>query len=211
MRLYDLPRSPWCQKVRVALAEKGLAFERHIVLPGQEYEDWFLALDPTGRLPVLTDRDHIIRGATVINEYLEEAYPDRHLLPLEPADRAGARMWVAFVDEILGPALEDLYLVRHEGEAVGDDLDAEVADALALFEEALDADTPFAAGDTFTLGDAALAPFVVGLIDELGLQEALAGLPKASAYRQRLERRPSVAAVGQAWDEWQEMAETLGA
>ena len=211
MRLYDLPRSPWCQKVRVALAEKGLAYERHIVLPGQEYEDWFLALDPTGRLPVLTDRDHIVRGATVINEYLEEAYPDRHLLPMDPGGRARARMWVAFVDEILGTALEDLYLVRHAGEVGGEDLDADVADALSLLEDSLEPDTPFASGDTFTLADAALAPFVVGLVDELGLQAALADLPKASAYRRRLERRPSVAAIGQAWGEWREMAETLGA
>lgn len=215
MRLYDLPRSPWCQKVRVALAEKGLAFERHIVLPGQEYEDWYAALDPAARVPVLTDKDLVVRGATVIGEYLEEAYPDRPLLPASPEARAAVRMIVALVDEIVGPALDDLFFAlrieaEEEGEpAVRAEIEDEVAEALALVEGELEADSVFAVGESFTLADAALAPFVIGLVDELELGGALEALPRLAAYRHRIEGRPSVAAVRQAWAEWREMAEGL--
>lgn len=213
MRLYDLPRSPWCQKVRIALAEKGLPHERHIVLPGQEDEGWFSDLDPLGRVPVLVDRDLVVRGARVIAEYLDEAYPDRPLMPESPVDRTRVRMVVDVVDELLGPALEELALAREDEDpdpALLSELRAEVDLGLSLVEDELEAGAPFAVGGAFTLADVALAPFVVGLVDALGLEAAADAHPTLGAYRRRLALRPSVAVVRRARDEWSEMLAGLG-
>lgn len=212
MRFYDLPRSPWCQVVRVVLAEKGLPHERHIVLPGQEDEDWFVGINPLRRLPVLVDRDLIVRDAAVINEYLEEAYPDRSLLPGSPEDRARVRMMVHLAEEYVGGPMDDLHQAREEeidDGALLEDLHHDVLDGLGILEEELDEAAAYAAGDGFTLADAVLAPFLLGLLDVLGLDGVLPRFPRVQGYRDRLSRRASTAVVRQGWEEWRDMAASL--
>ncbi len=100
MRLvYHLVLSPFCRKVRLALAEKGLAFE----LKSENVADrrqGFLTLNPAGEVPVLVEADGaIICGAAPIVEYLEEAYPDAApLLPSGAAARAEVRRLVDWFD-----------------------------------------------------------------------------------------------------------------
>ena len=211
MRLYDLPRSPWCQCVRVVLQEKGLSVERHIVLPGQEAEEWFLELNPAGRIPVLEDEDLVLRDAPVIMEYLDEAYPDRRLMPDAPADRARVRTFVALVDNELGPALEELEEARgEEGEAGGlDDLLRDVEDALDLLESDIGPEAGWATGPRYTLADAALAPFLLDLEEAAGASDLLMSRPRVAAYRERLRGRPSSAIVLNARREWREMTANL--
>jgi glutathione S-transferase len=213
MRFYDLPHSPWCQMVRVVLAEKGLPHERHIVLPGQEDEDWFLGINPLGRVPVLVDRDLVVRDAAVINEYLEEAFPDRTLLPGPPEARAAVRMMVHLAEEFVGAPLDELHqarlVERVEDGALLEDLHDDVLDGLEILEGELDSRSPYAAGDAFTLADAALAPFLLGLLSELGLESVLSRFPNVQGYRDRLARRASTAVVRQGWEEWRDMAASI--
>ncbi len=211
MRLYDLPRSPWCLCVRVVLQEKGLSVERHIVLPGQEEEEWFLELNPAGRIPVLEDGDLVLRDAPVIMEYLEEAYPDRRLMPDAPAERARVRSVVALVDNDLGPALEELEEAHREGQdaALLEDLLSEVEDALDLLESDLGPEAGWAAGPRYTLADAALAPFLLDLGEAAGTGDRIAARPRVAAYRERLRGRPSSAIVLNARREWREMTANL--
>ncbi|RMG10558.1 MAG: glutathione S-transferase family protein [Deltaproteobacteria bacterium] len=211
MRLYDHPRSPWCQCVRLVLQEKGLAVERHIVLPGQEEEAWFLELNPAGRIPVLEDGDLLLRDAPVIMEYLDEAYPDRALMPASPAERARVRTLVALVDNDLGPALQELEEARAEGapDSELDELLREVAVALDLLEGDLETEASWAVGGEYTLADAALAPFLLGLVEAAGAAELLERRPAIAAYQARLRERPSSALVLNAGAEWQEMTANL--
>ncbi len=210
MRLYDLPCSPWSQQVRIVLAEKGLAHERHIVLPGQELEGWYQELNPLARTPTLVDRELILREASVIAEYLEEAYPDHPLMPDAPGDRAVVRMVVSFVEQYLGPPMEDLQMALDLGAT--DDLEDLRADcdlALELLGEILGAGEAFAVGDRYTLADVALAPFLLALPETLGLTEMFEGHEVVAAYRARLLLRPSSRVVQQSLEEWQEMVEQL--
>jgi glutathione S-transferase len=89
-------------KSMIPLFEKGLPFESIYVdlHKFQQHEPWFLAINPEGQVPVLDHDGIIITHTTVINEYLEDAFPDTpHLRPADPEGMARMRYWNKFVDE----------------------------------------------------------------------------------------------------------------
>ena len=96
--LHHLTLSPYCRKVRLALAEKRLAFE----LKSEkvwERRDAFLAMNPAGTVPVLEEDDGItVPDSGVICEYLEDAYPDTPLLGETLGQRVEVRRLVAWFD-----------------------------------------------------------------------------------------------------------------
>ncbi len=96
--LYNLWLSPFCRKVRIALAEKGLDFElKSENLSERRVE--FLALNPAGEVPVLVvTGGPTIADSVAICEYLEEAHPKPALYPGGPAERAEVRRLVAWFD-----------------------------------------------------------------------------------------------------------------
>ncbi|MEM1383995.1 MAG: glutathione S-transferase family protein [Pseudomonadota bacterium] len=98
-RLYHLPLSPFCRKVRLVLGEKRLQAELIEERPWESRLD-FLRLNPAGRVPVLvTDQGQALSGSTPIFEYLEEAHPEPPLLPAQPLARAEARRLVDWFDD----------------------------------------------------------------------------------------------------------------
>ena len=93
-------------KSLIPLKEKGLAYESVYVdlHKFEQHSDWFVAINPEGQVPVLDHDGTIITHTTVINEYLEDAFPDANPEsgPLRPRDAVGAarmRYWNKFVDE----------------------------------------------------------------------------------------------------------------
>jgi glutathione S-transferase len=108
MRLYSGPLSLFTSKVRIALAEKGLAYERIEVGWSLErrYEPHHpdvVALNPKAQVPVLVDGALAVYDSTQIFEYLEDAYPEPPLYPRDVALRARCRRLEAAADEILFP------------------------------------------------------------------------------------------------------------
>lgn len=98
---FDVGLSPYSQKVKMALLEKGLRFEhRRVDLSARD--EAFLASNPRGEVPALIEGDLAIFDATIIIEYLDERYPAAPLLPEAVADRARMRM----VEEICDSRLE---------------------------------------------------------------------------------------------------------
>ncbi|MDB4973287.1 MAG: glutathione S-transferase [Myxococcaceae bacterium] len=91
LTLIDLPISPYAQKVKLALLEKGLAFEVKRVPAKPPFEE-LRALSPRLELPVLMDGDFSLYDSSVIVEYLEDAYPEPALLPKSPRERARVRV-----------------------------------------------------------------------------------------------------------------------
>jgi glutathione S-transferase len=100
IKLYDFPRSPYCQKVRLVLAEKDLSYERVFVdlTKNDQKAPEFLRLNPYGRVPVLIDDDEVVYDSTIINEYLEDEYPHPPLMPEQSSERARVRMFEDFAD-----------------------------------------------------------------------------------------------------------------
>ncbi|MFM1981841.1 MAG: hypothetical protein RJB22_560 [Pseudomonadota bacterium] len=88
-------------KSMIPLKEKGLAYESIYVdlHKFEQHQPWFTAINPEGQVPVLDHDGTIITHTTVINEYLEDVFPD---IPLRPRDAVGAarmRYWNKFIDE----------------------------------------------------------------------------------------------------------------
>jgi glutathione S-transferase len=96
--LYHLWLSPFCRKVRIVLAEKGVEFELKAENLFQRRPE-FLALNPACEVPVLVvDDGHAVADSVAICEYLEETVPDPALIPGDAAARAEARRLVAWFD-----------------------------------------------------------------------------------------------------------------
>lgn len=105
LALYHFDRSTAAQKVRLALAEKGLAWESRYVDPSpdkrQQHDADYLALNPRGVVPTLVHEGRVIRESQVILEYLEDVFPAPALRPADPYERARMRVWCKLVDEFL--------------------------------------------------------------------------------------------------------------
>lgn len=89
-------------KSMIPLHEKGLVFESVYVdlHKFEQHSDWFVAINPEGQVPVLDHNGVLITHTTVINEYLEDAFPDSPpLRPADPVGKARMRYWNKFVDE----------------------------------------------------------------------------------------------------------------
>src|SRR3954452_22853907 len=93
--------SPYVRKVTACLALKGLAYEIDPITPffgGEEFD----RLSPLRRIPVLIHEGLVLTDSSVICAWLDEAYPERPLLPASPADRARARWLEEYADTRLG-------------------------------------------------------------------------------------------------------------
>jgi len=113
VKLYSGPLSLFTAKVRVALDEKQLEFQRIEVgwSPANRYlphHPDVAALNPKCEVPVLVDGDLVVYDSTLILEYLEDRYPEPPLYPREPSERARCRQLEAAADELTFPAVWDL-------------------------------------------------------------------------------------------------------
>jgi len=98
IRLFHVPLSPFCRKVRLSLAEKKLEVEL-IEERYWEKDADFLRRNPAGKVPVLKIDGQTMSESTAICEYIEEQYPEPPLLPKDPAERYEARRLVAWFDD----------------------------------------------------------------------------------------------------------------
>jgi glutathione S-transferase len=97
IQLYSAILCPFAHRVRLTLREKGVPFES-IEIDLQNKPANFLEISPYGKVPVLKHGDNRIWESAIINEYLEETFPDPPLLPTKPIQRAQARIWINFAD-----------------------------------------------------------------------------------------------------------------
>jgi glutathione S-transferase len=166
--LYYFPSSPFCSKVRMALEEKGLPYERRFVnlAAGAQYAPEFLALNPHAKVPVLVDDGLVVYESTAILDHLDARVPEPPLWPRQLREHLRARQLEEVCDTrfyaCLGPLLIDAIasgLDAHEQEMVRRAharmrallawLDAELAGREFLTDGCSAADLGFAAGVAF--------------------------------------------------------------
>ncbi|CAM5766187.1 glutathione S-transferase family protein [Bosea minatitlanensis] len=200
--LYSGPLSLFARKVEIALREKGLAFER-VMVPFNQTTGYdpkhpeVLALNPKGQVPVLSDCGLVLYDSTVINEYLDEAYPEPRLMPDSPVDRARCRLDELYADEIMLQALKPL---MHRTAPPAPDRDRRIAreadaliaeEALARHYEVLEQKL---AGREFFGGRLSLADIALFMSVLFSLRlggPPLDGHPALSAWFGRLRQRPA--------------------
>jgi glutathione S-transferase len=101
LQLYHNDMSVCAQKVRFALGEKALQWESHHLnlRAGDQHKPDYVKLNPNAVVPTLVDDGRVIIESTVINEYIEDAYPEPHLRPADAFTRAHMRLWTKQLDE----------------------------------------------------------------------------------------------------------------
>ena len=102
LELYHSAYSTCSQKVRLTLAEKGLAFtSRELSFAKQDQlTPDYLKINPNGVVPTLLHDGAVITESSVIVEYLDEVFPDTPLMPSDALGRARARAWLRFMEEV---------------------------------------------------------------------------------------------------------------
>jgi glutathione S-transferase len=100
LELYHSVNSVCAQKVRVALAEKGLEYKSHLMtLRGDQFDPAYMKLNPNGVVPTLVHDGRTVIESSVILYYLDEAFPSPPLMPRDPLARAQVRMVNKLIDE----------------------------------------------------------------------------------------------------------------
>ena len=107
LELYHAPISTCSQKVRLVLAEKKLDWKSHLIHfgSGDHLSPKYLAMNPNGVVPTLLDDGDVVIDSTVINEYLEDVYPEISVRPGNPKVAARMRAWRQYIDEVPTPAI----------------------------------------------------------------------------------------------------------
>lgn len=157
MVFYSDGNDHYSQRVRLVLAEKGVAVEIVDVERGHLPED-LADLNPYNSLPTLVDRDLALYESTVIMEYLDERFPHPPLLPVYPVARAQSRLfiyriqrdWCGYVDTIVAGRSKDTVIDRARKE-----LRESLITIAPIFNE-----KPFFMSDEFTLVDCCVAPIL---------------------------------------------------
>jgi glutathione S-transferase len=180
--------------VRIALSEKQLDWEPiQVNLRAAEHKTAeFLALNPYGRVPVLLADGGVIYESAIVNQYLEERFPEPPLMPRDPIGRAEIRVWEYYGDtSFLGPAeaifIHDKGWRTFEAERLAQ-MRQQIGEVLARLEKHLEGRN-FLVRDSFSLADICFAPRIM-ILDQLAV-------PLPASYKnvrnwiERIRERPS--------------------
>jgi len=191
MTFYSDGNSHYSHRVRIVLAEKGVAVETIDVDPDNKPED-LATLNPYNTLPTLVDRDLVLYEADIMMEYLDERFPHPPLFPVYPVARAQSRLWIyrirkdwcTMVDSIIAGSGTPSQLDKMRKE-----LRESLISIAPIFGE-----KPYFMSDEFTIVDCVVCPIlwrlpVMGI--DLGKSKAAKLLLD---YRDRLFERESVMA-----------------
>jgi glutathione S-transferase len=179
---------PYVQRAIIALAEKDVPHER-IYIDLANKPDWFKAISPLGKTPVLLVGETPVFESAVILEYLEDTQPH----PLHPADalrRAEHRSWIEFGSSVLNDIAA--FYSAPDAAAFEAKTDA-LREKFARLETRIKAD-PWFDGAAFSLVDAVFGPVFryFDAFDAIGDFGILAGKPRLARWRASLAERPSI-------------------
>ena len=180
--LYDAARCPYCARVRIVLAEKGIEVET-VEIDLSDRPEWLYEKNPRGKVPVWEEDGWALPESAVISEYLEELHPDPPLWPADVSHRAAARLLVFRFDDFSKP----YYALRRDESGARERFERELGYLDGLLER-----LPYLTGQAFGLADTAYLPWVLRARDLLGI--TVEPWPSLAAWVDRVSVRPSVAA-----------------
>jgi glutathione S-transferase len=201
MTLYDHPECPFGMKVRIVLAEKDWDYDLVTVdmAASQHRQPEFLKLNPFGQVPVLVDDDTVVYDSTVINEYLEDEYPEPSLRPEDSDLLARVRLLEDYADTSF--TLPAMAVEREMSKGVLDRDEVLFGRAKGVLGKGLQmldrqlVGKEFLAGE-LSLADIAFAPALMSL-ERIGVPVD-ASLGNVRGWISRLAGRPSIGALAKA-------------
>jgi glutathione S-transferase/RNA polymerase-associated protein len=211
--LYEHPLSPYAQKVKISLREKGVPFE--VKLPEGigtgATGGGFSAANPRGEVPALVHGETAIFDSTIILEYIEEVWPEPAMLPAAPAERARVRMIEDVMDtqfEAITWGLGELNFFRRAEGALKAEIEAKAAAQAKAFFAMLEghlAGRDWFNGGAFGWGDLSVIPFLngaagFGIVPEAGSRLAdwmVRANARDSVSQTRAESAASISGMAQ--------------
>jgi len=189
--LVSFKTCPWVQRAAIVLREKQVEFEFRHIDPDNR-PDWFLAISPHRKVPVLRLDDRIsLFESNAIAEFLDETIAPR-LHPEDPVARAMNRAWTDYVPTFAAAVTATAYA---DSEAEFDKAAAGIPVPFERLEKALEkqASGPFFNGGHYSLVDAAYAPFLQRYVflDRVRRLGHLERFPRLAAWTEALLARPS--------------------
>ena len=194
LELYSMNTCPYAQRTRMVLVHKSIPFELIEIDLGNK-PDWFLEISPYGKVPALKVGDATLYESAIINEYLDETYPEKRLLSEDPLERASQRILIDFISNRFVPLFYKLLVDQEEAR------EGHKEEMLAHFDyfESLLRDRAWLSGDEFSLTDLSLLPWFERLVvlehyRDFGLPASLAELNRwwrASRERPEFEATKS--------------------
>jgi glutathione S-transferase len=180
-------------RTRIVLKEKNLPFDRILLdLPNKEQkQDWYLALNPYGKVPLLVEEGAWVYESALCNEYLEEKYPSPALAPTDPGTKAQMRLWVEwcnsqFVPAVIGLIYENRKPPAERSQQKIDQNKARLNELLPRLETQLQS-RDYLLGD-YGIADLTFTPFLA-LGERVGVD--LTAFPRVAQWATRLKNRPS--------------------
>ena len=199
LKLCGFAVSNYHNKVKIALLEKGIPFEEALVYTSQK-ED-MLQRSPMGKVPYIETPQGNLSESTVINEYLEDMYPQQPLLPAEPFARAKVRELCNLIDMHLELHARRLYPLAFFGGTVSDETKEQARKELEKGVRALARLAkwgPFIAGDKMTYADCSAfvhLPLVSMATKKIYGADMLEGLAEVKPYLAMMKARPHMQKV----------------
>lgn len=196
LTLCGFAASNYYNKVKIALLEKGVAFEEELVWVGQSDP----SASPLGKIPYLKTEQGSLCESTVMLEYIEASYPNTPLLPADPFAAAKVREVLRFIELHLELVARNLYAEAFFGGKVSDSAKEKIEEQLTKNSAAfakLARFSPFVAGDSFSLADCAAIvhlPLVSSASKIIYGKDCLADLPVRD-YLKQMGERPAVQKV----------------
>ncbi len=157
MTLFSDTRDQYSHRVRMVLAEKGVAVDIIDVDPNNKPED-LAEINPYNSLPTLLDRDLVLYEANVIMEYLDERFPHPPLLPVYPVQRALSRLWITRVEREWSGRL-DLLMAGKGRETMLSKARKELRESIISIAPIF-SEKPYFMNEDFSLVDCCVAPIL---------------------------------------------------
>jgi glutathione S-transferase len=204
LKLCGFHLSNYHNKVRIALLEKGVPFEEDASCSPSQKDEW-LARSPLGKVPILElDGGRRLAESEVILEYLEDAYPQKPLLPRDPFERAKVRELVTFIELHLELVARRLYPSLFFGAGPASEETKKSVEKTLLKGvrglKALARFSPYIAGAELSLADCAafVSLPLVTLVSKTAFgRDFLEEIPQVKPYLRMLGERPAFARVNE--------------
>jgi glutathione S-transferase/RNA polymerase-associated protein len=195
IKLWEHPLSPYAQKVKLSLIEKGIPFETAMPDLMSGGDDAFRAASPRREVPALVDGDVTVFDSTIILEYLEDKWPEPPMLPRTPSERARVRALEEVCDthyEAINWGLFEIRVFKRATGALADAMTARAGEQIAGLNAYLDrklGNAEYFNGTQFGCGDLSVFPHVNASAGVLGFAPpAGSGLAR---WLDRVRARPS--------------------
>ncbi|MBN3891744.1 MAG: glutathione S-transferase family protein [Nostoc sp. JL31] len=210
IQLYFAKASTFSQRTRVVLLEKGIDFTP-IEIDLQNKPDGYTQISRYGKVPAIKHGDVEIYESAIINEYLDEVFPEPPLLPRDPAAKAIARIWIDYANTRLVPAFNKF--LRGKDSQEQEQGRKEFTEALLYIEQEGLGKGDYLLGDQFSLVDISFYPWFerLPLLEHFRKFTLPTETPRLQTWWNLVSDRQSIQAVANPVDFYlQRFAKVLG-